>query len=137
MPIDWQALDEESEIEVPAKPAKGIWTPVRSYVSNPTIIRIEAEGEWKPVEILPPCTADGFRHWAFGRDLLLTKKAPLGALIGKIGGSNIATDETEIFLVGSSAVISVEKSAGPLWLTINDAPWFFEDNSGILTVQIK
>jgi hypothetical protein len=135
--IDWEKLDETYSIVVPAKPKRGLWTPVRTYLTAPVIIRIEAEGTWKPVDFLNECSADGLRHWIFGRDQLLTKKAPLGALIGKIGGSNIATDEAEIFLVGSDAVISAEKSVGPLWLTINDAPYSFDDNSGTLVVRIK
>jgi hypothetical protein len=136
MPIDWQNLDEKSVITVPAKPAAGLWTLVRSYVSGPRIIRIEAQGTWSPAAGLPPCGADGMRHWAFGRDLLLTKKAPFGALVGKIGGSNISTDEADIFLVGSVAVLTIDKSVGPLYLTINDAPAFFEDNVGELVVKI-
>ena len=79
---------------------------------------------------------DGLRHWMFGRDQLLCKKAPLGALIGKIGGSNIATEESEIFLVGSVAVLAIDKTTGPLYLTINDAPGFFDDNTGALNVTI-
>jgi hypothetical protein len=134
--VDWDALDKAFAVVVPAKPERGLWTPVRASVGSPLIVRISAEGEWKPVEGFPACTADGLRHWAFGRDQLLSKKAPLGALIGKLGGSNIGTEE-EIFLVGSDAVISIEKAVGPLWLTINDEPGFFGDNSGALTVTLK
>jgi PA-IL-like protein len=134
--VNWQAMDGKTALKIPAKPDRGIWTPVRAYLSGPSIIRIAAEGTWKPVDIFPACTADGLRHWAVSRDMLLTKKAPLGALIGKIGGSNIAADDSDIFVVGSNLVLTVDKQTGPLWLTINDAPAFFDDNSGELTVNI-
>jgi hypothetical protein len=112
-----------------------LWTLARSYVAASQIIRIEAQGLWRPVAGLDCCGPDGFQHWAFGRDRLLTAKAPLGALIGKIGGSNIATDENT-FVIGSVAVITVEKIVGPLFLTINDAPNCFDDNTGELIVTI-
>jgi PA-IL-like protein len=138
MPIEWKKLDDQNSVVVPAKPATGLWTLVRTFVGNSQIIRIEAEGQWKPVSGLDlPCGADGLRHWIFGRDQLLCKKAPLGALIGKIGGSNISTDDSEIFLVGSVAVLICDKAAGPLYLTINDAPGCFDDISGALSVTIS
>jgi|HubBroStandDraft_6_1064221.scaffolds.fasta_scaffold1012325_1 hypothetical protein len=138
MPIDWKKLDDQSRVVVPAKPANGLWTLVRSYVGSSQIIRIEAQGQWKPVPgVELPCGADGLQHWMFGRDHLLYKKAPLGALIGKIGGSNISTEESEIFLVGSTAVLTIDKILGPLYLTINDAPGCFDDNSGELNVTIS
>ena len=136
--IDWTKLDDEFRVVVPAKPAAGLWTLVRTFVSNSQIIRLEAEGEWSPVSDLGlRCGADGLRSWIFGRDQLLFKKAPLGALIGKIGGSNTSTEESEIFLVGSVAVFQIDKAVGPLYLTINDAPGFFDDNSGALSVTIS
>jgi hypothetical protein len=135
MTIDWQKLDKTSPVKVPAKPQMGLWTLVRTYVSAQQIIRIEAQGAWTPVAGLPQCGPDGLRHWAYGRDQLLTKTAPLGALIGKVGGSNIATDDA-IFLIGSLAVLTIDKLVGPLYLTINDAPGCFDDNSGELSVTI-
>jgi hypothetical protein len=130
----WQRIRQD---KVPAKPVDGIWTPILDYVTGPVILRITANGEWRPAADLKSCSADGFRHWAFGRDALLAKKAPPGALIGKWGGSNIATDDGEIFLVGTYAVVTVEKPMGPLYLTINDAAEFFDDNSGELEVSVE
>jgi hypothetical protein len=132
----WEAVSGQP-ISLLARPGVGLWTPVIDYVTGPLILRIGAEGVWKPVESLPACTADGFKEWFFGRDWLLTKNAPLGALIGKIGGSNISTSDADIFLIGSYAVITVDNRTGPLYLTINDAPPFFSDNSGEIKVTIK
>src|SRR3712207_4980475 len=104
MTINWAALDNAVRIVVPARPDIGLWTLARGLVSGPQIIRLEAKGTWSPAEGLPACGPDGLRHWAFGRDRLLTKKAPLGALIGRFSGSNIDTDDADIFLIGSVAV---------------------------------
>jgi hypothetical protein len=139
MPIDWRNLDSESEVTVPAKPVSGLWTLVRTYVSGPQIIRLEADGTWAPTGGLPACNADGLLQldWALGRDALLFKKAPLGALIGKIGGSIAGADDADLFLVGSVAVLTIDKAVGPLYLTINDAPARLDDNAGALKVKIS
>lgn len=136
-PIDWKNLDDKGTVTIPAKPADGIWTLVRTYVSGPTILRLEATGAWRPDADLPSCTADGLRHWAYGREMLLTKKAPLGALIGKFGGSSCAAEDTDVFVIGSVTVLTIEKAVGPLYMTINDAPNHFDDNEGELTVRIS
>jgi hypothetical protein len=136
MLIKWNNPDDRSEIKVPAKPETGIWTLVRTFVTGPQTLRLGARGRWRPISGFDDCTADGLRHWVFGRDLLLTRKAPLGALIGKIGGSNIGTDDADIFAVGSVAILNIDKIAGPLYLTINDAPAFFDDNTGEIDVTI-
>lgn len=136
-PIDWKNLDEGETFTIPAKPVQGIWTMVRTYVSGPAILRVEARGSWRPVAELPACGADGLLHWAYGREMLLTRKAPLGALIAKFGGSNGAAADADVFMIGSLTVLTVEKSAGPLYMTINDVPGLFEDNEGELIVRIS
>lgn len=137
MPTNWLTLDKTNPVSIPAKPEQGLWTPVRTLVNALQIIRLEAAGEWQPIAGMKPCSADGFRQWAFGRDGLLTAKAPIGALIAKIGGSNIYAQDADIIVIGSLAVITVpEKVSGPLYLTINDVPSSFDDNSGALTVTI-
>lgn len=137
MPINWTDLDRERKHDVPALPADGLWTMVRTQISGPAVIRIEARGRWKPASGLPECGPDGLRHWAYGRDLLLTRKAPLGALIGKFGGSSSSIDETEIFVVGNVAVLQVDKATGPLFLTMNGASSHFQDHSGELIVTLS
>lgn len=137
MKINWAELDKIGRVVVPARPANGLWTLARGFLVGPLILRLEAEGKWTPIAGLPECGPDGLCHWAFGRDRLLTKRAPPGALIGRFGGSNIATDDADIFAVGSVAVLSVEKAAGPLYLTINDATECFDDNSGEVIVTIS
>ena len=135
--IDWEELDDLETVTVPAKPIAGLWTLVRTHIVAPAVLRIEASGIWRPVDGLPSCGPDGLRHWAYGRELLLTRKAPLGALIGKFGGSSGAFDESEIFMIGRVTVLQVDKNTGPFYLTINDAPAFFDDNEGELDVVIR
>jgi hypothetical protein len=136
MAFDWSTLDSKDRVEIPARPSNGIWTPARAYLSTGTILRIEASGQWQP---LPgtACGAEGLQHWAYGRDRLLTKSAPLGALIGKIGGSNVYAADTDILVIGGLCVLKLDKSEGPLYLTINDAPDSFDDNDGFITVTFS
>jgi hypothetical protein len=134
---NWQRL-RDANTEVPAKPARAIWTAVLDYLTGPLTLRITATGTWQPVEGLPACGPDGFAHWVFGRDLLINKKAPLGSLIAKIGGSAAGVDDgVELFLLGSYAVLTIDKASGPLYLTINDAPSGFDDNVGEVRVIIE
>lgn len=134
----WRRLLKGTEFEVPAKPARALWTPVLDYVSGPVILRISATGAWQPVGWLPSCGPDGYAHWAFTREPLISKKAPLGALIAKIGGSNAGVDDgADLVLIGSHAVLTVDKASGPLYLTINDAPSGFDDNLGSLTITVE
>jgi hypothetical protein len=138
MSIDWDKLDDCNPVIVPGRPEFGLWTVVRTFITGPQIIRVEATGEWCPIAGMPPCSADGFRHWAFGREHLMTDRAPIGALIAKIGGSNLSAQDSDILVIGSLAVFTVpEKVSGPLYLTINDAVGCFDDNSGELKVKIS
>ena len=137
MKIEWDDLDDRAVVTVPACPEGGLWTLVRTQLVAPAVIRIDASGIWRLAPDLPECGADGLRHWIYGRDLLLTKKAPPGALIGKYGGSCSAADEADIFIVGSATVLLLEKAIGPLYLTINGAPMHFASHQGQLTVRLR
>lgn len=137
MDIDWLQLDSQETHAIAARPEGGLWTMVRTQISAPAVIRIEASGGWRVSPDLPECGADGLRHWAYGRENLLTRKAPLGTLIGKFGGSASAADEADIFIVGRLCVLQLDKPSGPLYLTINGAPARFDAHSGALTVQLR
>jgi hypothetical protein len=69
---------------------------------------------------------------------LITEKAPVGALIGKIGGSTSGKDDGAlIFCVGSFCVFRLSDSQeGALFLTINDSPKGFRDNDGQMLVNV-
>jgi len=136
MNIEWEAIDKSAAHVIPARPAGGLWTMVRTHLVAPATIRVEASGTWRVAPDLPECGPDGLRHWAYGREGLLTRKAPLGALIGKYGGSSASADEADIFVVGSAAVLTLDKPAGPLYLTINGVPAMFGGHQGALDVLL-
>lgn len=81
------------------------------------------------MEGLSSCEPDGLTGQSFPDDRLFVTDCPLGALIGRIGGSSAglkvpapATDagETKPFPVGAYAVVKIpEKTAGPLYLGFN------------------
>ncbi|HYZ61875.1 MAG TPA: hypothetical protein VE650_05425 [Acetobacteraceae bacterium] len=136
MAFNWTSLDDQDAVSVPARPASGFWTPVRSYVGAGTLLRIQASGQWRPLPNIA-CGPDGLRQWPYGRDRLLAKAAPPGTLIGKIGGGTSYAAEADIIVIGSLCVLKLDKVEGPLFLTINDAPDGFEDNDGALTVSFS
>ena len=70
-------------------------------------------------------------------DARLLGEAPVGALIAKIGGSSAGSSDGKLFLVGDFCIIRLDdKQEGPLFLTINDGPKGFTDNSGQISVNI-
>jgi hypothetical protein len=65
--------------------------------------------------------------------------APIGAVIGRIGGSSASVpkpDDANVFAVGSVAVITAQ-SAGPLFLTINLSPSQFPAAPETMKVKIS
>ena len=137
----WRSL---GEFTVSAKP-EGIWTKVLDYVGPSRKLRFTATGKWAWQDAKDAKDAKVGKHEC-GPDgdaksqkpaNALSADALLGALIGKIGGSSAAVNNTSAFPVGSYCVIDVDdKTKGPLYLTINDAPDGLDDNSGELTVSI-
>ncbi|WP_426008295.1 LecA/PA-IL family lectin [Aeromonas salmonicida] len=68
------------------------------------------------------------------RGSYLKPGAPEGALIGKVGGNN-SGGGSEAFLIGNLASVP-NGLEGTLWLSVNDEPAGFGDNTGSITVQI-
>ena len=66
----------------------------------------------------------------------LYAEAPLGAVIGKIGGSTAGRKDGDVFAVGSFAVCSTTKN-GPLFLTMNIDPTRVPEAAGTVTVTIS
>ncbi len=61
--------------------------------------------------------------------------APEGCLVGKVGGSSTAGG-SETFALGNHGYVTPELE-GLLWLSVNDAPAGFGDNSGYISVSIR
>lgn len=122
------------------------WTRVLDYVTPGKLMKIEVvidakatpaiNGKWKPADFQSECTADGDYSGTepVGKpqraDALLSN-APLGALIGRIGGSAAdksvdapvppATPNRLVFSVGRHCVFSVPTTPiGALYLSVND-----------------
>jgi hypothetical protein len=122
---------------IPANP-EGLWTPVLEYIEGAVKLRITATGLWS---YLPNtnCGPDGYRAGGLADDALSTR-APLGALIGKIGGSTADIPDAEkdiVFVVGSFCVVTLTaEQRGPLFMTMNDRVAWFAHHTGELRISI-
>ncbi len=94
------------------------------------MLRIRATGRWAPFAGLPKCGPDGLAGIPYPETGLVVPDCPLGALIGRIGGSSASlksptaepatTGETKPFAIGSHCVIRLpEKAIGPLFIGFN------------------
>jgi hypothetical protein len=138
-----------ANFDVPAKPA-GVWTKVLDYVGPSRKLRFIASGTWcwQDPSSLPnhdaPGSSETRRECGPDGDLsatpskgCLTQEAPVGALIGKIGGSTATVQNMGAFVVGAFCVYDVSDAMkGPLFLTINDMPAGMSDNNGKIVVSI-
>ncbi|SRR6266498_3309923 len=132
--MDWPQVFEEV---VPAQPA-GIWTLVAEYVRGPALVKVEAENaKWKYSQA-DECTADGDLLSLISAQACILKGAPVGALIGKIGGSTAGVADGTVFLAGKMCIIELDQSKrGPLYFTINDELTGMGNNDGKLKVTIS
>lgn len=125
------------EMDVPAKP-DGRWTLVSEYVEKETLLRIRADpkGSWSYTKrVASGCGPNGEATSHLKCESCLLESAPPGSLIGKIGGSTVDSGSA-IFSVGSFAVTKLSES-GPVYLTVNDEPGGFVDNSGSIKVTVS
>jgi hypothetical protein len=123
---------------VRARPS-GAWTFVDAIVDGGDVLKITASDEqrWSYADAATAhCGPDGDPQALLSRDKCIMPTAPVGALIGKIGGSTADTGGTT-FLVGSFCVFRVPDGGGPLFLTINDESGGLENNSGWLHVTVE
>jgi hypothetical protein len=136
--ISWDVV--ESALEIQAKP-EGLWTVAIEALGGVTKLRIRATGKWSySQDAAAECGPDGDRTSYLPAAKGINPKAPIGALIGKIGGSTADVEGTRNFVVGSHYVFEAapgEILAGSLYLTINDLGSGYLDNSGRLTTKIE
>ena len=124
--------------EIPAKPT-GIWTLVNEFVEGSRVLKISAnETTWTYADAASArCGADGHRNAFLAHENCLFPDAPVGALIGKIGGSSAGIkDGTKVFVVGRFCVVTVPEEGGPLYLTINDEYSGMENNADAVKVTV-
>jgi hypothetical protein len=133
----WMPLVLKTDI-VPAKPI-ALWTLVCGYVKGPAKLKIEASGTWEysPAKL---CGPDGIRSSGFLADALIAS-APIGVLIGKIGGSAAekpVDGKSLSFVVGSYTVIALdEKTEGALFLTMNDQIGQFDGHDKEVKIAVQ
>jgi hypothetical protein len=130
-PIQWSTII--ANMHITASPP-GLWTPVVEYLPAGTLVRVFAAGRWH-YTALSDCSPDGDRVSFVSSLHCLTKEAPPGALIGKIGGGT-ADLKGAIVPIGSQATFKVGNDGGGLYMTINDAMGGFDDNSGDVVVNV-
>jgi hypothetical protein len=134
MQVNWS--ETKPGIEVPAKPP-GTWTLAYDYLKGPALVMITAEGTWE-YGSGKACGPDGDLNALLAADHALLAKSPVGALIAKIGGSTAGANDGAVYVVGSSAVLSIDANIeGPLYLTINDHLTGLSDNTGSVKATVK
>lgn len=138
---------KRAEVNVEAR-GRTLWTLGLSYVVGPVRIQIKADpsAQWS----LGSKTCGPSGSYDTEAQALLPS-APIGALIGKIGGGDAdcpapPTDQggagqqpagVKVFAIGSYAVIDVKSGeAGALFLAMNDKLSAFTTHSGHLTVTV-
>jgi hypothetical protein len=133
----WQELAKN--VQVQAKP-EGLWTPAVEYVGDKKLLKIEVrdtKAHWEYADG-KSCGPDGDTKAQFKVGTLLLENAPVGALIGKVGGSTAGSADGKVFVVGRFCIIRLDdKIEGPLFLTINDTSNGFHDNRHALAVTVS
>lgn len=131
-PIQWNTII--SNMQITSQPA-GLWTQVLDFLPAGSVLRIMAWGTWSYSGQTGSCGPDGHKVSFVSPQRCLTKDAPAGALLCKVGGGT-ADLKGSIFPVGTASYITVPEAGGALFMTINDEMGGFDDNTGALTVTV-
>jgi hypothetical protein len=133
--LQWTQIVKD--LEVPAKP-DGLWTIACEFIQGPAKLKITAEGIWQYAdEDYALCGPDGNSVSYLSSSHCINVNAPVGALVGKIGGGTADVKGEVDFVVGRFCVLSVpQDKSGTLFLSINDLPSSLSDNSSSLKVQV-
>ena len=115
---DWKEL-KKLNANVLALP--GPWLRVVDFIAPGKIVRCTAAGQW---HYLPghagQCEPDGFLGLPLPCEQLQVATAPLGALLGKLGGSSADQKDGTVFTIGRFAMTTVpEKTPSALFITVN------------------
>lgn len=125
------------------------WTPLQTFslpmseISTPWVVtppeipdgtthlKFVAKGTWKTIAAMDACGPDGMAGREFAAEQLLHADCPVGALIGRFGGSTASLKAPEAeadteggatkpFAVGSFAIVKLPKNfVGPVLLGFN------------------
>jgi hypothetical protein len=141
MTIDWKPLTNAPFAHAPGE-VEALWLIACDDFKGATHLRVTASGTWAP-GAPPSWGPDGDVRHANGPTTPILAGAPLGALIGKIGGSSAGLGvappapaagsaggdkgaptliEDQVFLLGASCTFALPvKAAGPLFVGFNCA----------------
>lgn len=114
-----------------------LWTLLLEYVPPKSRLKIEASGTWRYGSAELTCDADGDANPLLSAAACPIPEAPVGALIGKIGGSTIGRADGLLFASGVSCVLETGDAKGPLYLAINVPPGTVPSNAGTLQVTVS
>lgn len=126
---NWIKLASLNELP---QPFAAPWLMVIDVFEHVDRLKITAEGEWQPLLGLDvKCGPDGFGGLALADAALIIPGCPVGALIGKFGGSSASLDATvnpaggetalpAAFAIGTHCVVPRPKEIlGPLFVGFN------------------
>ena len=142
------AQNHDKEIDISAGPP--LWTMAEDYITGPIKLKIEVvdpEAVWQ-FAVETYCKAGGTMR---NDPAALLPAAPIGALIGKLGGGTAdfpaavtggvqpaALAGVKLFAVGTYAVIEVKKDdSGALFLTMNDTLAGFANHRGKMKLKVS
>jgi hypothetical protein len=99
------------------------WHKVVDINRGATHLLMRATGTWSAIPgVLEPCGPNGHAGFVLPSDRVVLADAPLGALIGRIGGSAASLQPDGVFAIGTDCVIPMPAdSVGPLFVSFNIA----------------
>jgi hypothetical protein len=122
--MDAKSWQDPTTVEISTTPA-GLWTKAVEFVPAGTVLKLEVDpsAAWRySNQHQRTCGPDGEIGAAADSGLLMPE-APVGAVIGKIGGSSAGKSDGTQFVVGAFALLTVaQDKSGPLFLTMNVNP---------------
>lgn len=121
-------------VSVSARPS-GYWNNTGIYKPKGILLVVSyAGGSWRSNPYWGPTDAGGDGRF-IAHSTYLRPGAPEGALIGKVGGDSTGGGSAT-FAIGNYGFIPPDLE-GLLWLTVNDEPRGFGDNSGAVAVTVN
>jgi hypothetical protein len=135
-PPTWTQL---ASVKVSAR-SPAIWQKAIEWVSGPLLLKFEATGTWQFCGASgTECSPDGDLSFPIALNRCISDKAPIGSLIGRIGGSTSQKDDPEsVFPIGTFCIYLLSNTKmGPVFLTINDIWTGFGDNNDEVEVTIS
>lgn len=155
--VRWNTLTDPA-FELELADVSQPWLRVLDAFRNYTHLRIVADGTWSQLDgAIGTCTPDGLPGLALRSDWLTVADCPVGALIGKLGGSSASLSspaassaekggagndasgglaEGKAFAIGSYCVAALPQNfIGPLFVSFNGLRWPVRVNTLRITVE--